>query len=119
MNHEHAQREFYEHLKKHPNAHLAAKSFARKIVARDPYAIRCLRDLAAKAQNDERSANALRIVAVTMKYEQPDSMIAGGIPQAIGKVSKYAAAPISWVLNQSGHAFEWVGTQFHNVARGI
>lgn len=109
---------FYQHLKMHPGAHQAAKHFAAKLAAKDPAAVARLKQLAATATTDEASANALRIIAVTMKFEQPGTtMISGGIPG--GHVIKLALSPLAWALAQSGKLFHWSGTQFQHFSRFI
>lgn len=120
--HVHAQRHFYKHLCMHPGAHKSAKAFAQKIVDRDSEAIAALKDLAARAGHDESAANALRIVAVTLKFEKPTPshpIMAGGLPQAGGKILKIALTPAAWVVSSSGKAFHWAGSQLQHLSRMI
>ncbi len=122
--HEH-QKRFYQHLCKHPNAHLAAKSFAKKIAAKDPQAVAALKELAANAKTDEKAANALRIIAVTFKFEPPTTgtMIAGGIPAEAGhvvlKTLKFALSPAAWALSSAGKVFHWSGQQLQHLSHAI
>ena len=116
------QRKFYNHLRMHPGAHKAASAIANKLVAKDPMAVQALKDVAAKAGSDESAANALKIIAVTMKYEHPDfgdssPMMAGGLPaaaSAVGKVIKLALTPAAWALHTGGQVFHWTGKQLQH-----
>lgn len=122
MSHVHAQQHFYKHLCMHPGAHKAAKAFAQKIVDRDPEAISALKQLAAKAGHDESSANALRIVAITLKFEKPTPshpIMAGGLPQAAGRVLKVALTPAAWAVSSGGKAFHWAGSQLQRLSHMI
>lgn len=122
MNHEQKQARFYRHLRMHPKAHKAAVAFAKKIVAKDPAAIALLKELAAKSGTDESAANALRIIAVTVKYEFPDAdanIMAGGIASAGGKVLKLALSPIAWTVSTAGHAFKWAGSQLQHLSHAV
>ena len=119
MNYEQAQKKFYQHLKMHPSAHKAAKTFAEKLAKKDPEAVAALKSLAERAGSDPAAANALRIISVTMKFEEPESIIAGGLPATAGKAVKVALAPAAWVLASAGHVFHWTGRQFQHFARYI
>lgn len=122
MNHVHQQKRFYNHLCMHPGAHKAAKAFAQKIVNRDSDAIAALKELAAKAGHDESAANALRIVAITLKFEKPTPshpIMAGGLPQAGGKILKIALTPAAWAVSSAGKAFHWAGSQLQHLSHQI
>lgn len=121
--HERAQKKFYDHLRMHPNAYKSAQSFAQKLVNRDAEAIALLRALSSKAATDPKAANAVRILAVTMKFEKPTpsmgTIISGGLPAAGGKIIKAALTPAAWVLSQSGNLFHWAGRQFQHISQTI
>ena len=125
MNHEQHQSRFYHHLKMHPGAHRAAVAFIRKLIAKDPTAIACLKDLVSRASHDASAANALRILAVTAKYEFPghEALFAGGVPGQVfhaGKnVLKLALSPAAWGINAVGKVFHWGGSQLHHLAHII
>lgn len=127
MDHVRAQRQFYKHLCMHPGAHRAARAFAHKISAKDPAAMAALKDLASRAAADESAANALRIIAVTMKFEKiPVSagpMMAGGVPAQVfhttGKLLKLALSPAAWALHTGGKAFHWAGVQLQHLSHAI
>ncbi len=126
--HDH-QKRFYNHLRMHPGAHKAASAIARKLVAKDPTAVAALKDVASKASSDESAANALKIIAVTMKYEHPDfgsdsggAMYAGGIPavaRSVGGIVKLALTPAAWVLSTGGKVFNWTGHQLQHFSHVI
>jgi hypothetical protein len=121
MSPDQAQKQMYEALKKRPGAYRAACSFAAKIEAKDPQALAALRDLAARAATDERAANSLRIIAVTIKYEH-GSMIAGALPHiatAGGKLIRLVLTPAAWTLSNGGKVFHWAGRQLQSLSHAI
>lgn len=123
LEHEAAQKRFYDHLKMHPHAHATAKKLVAKLKQRDPQAVHALKSLARCAHSDPRAANALRIIAVTHKFESgPAAMIMGAVPAAVhatGKVLKLALSPAAWALDQGAGAFHWAGRSLQHIAAAI
>src|SRR5437773_1407770 len=101
MSHEENQKRFYEHLKAHPSAHRAAQAVVTKLEAKDPTAVAALKDLSVKAKSDASAANALRIIAVTAKFEHGGNIFAGGLPAVVKGakgVLQLALTPAAWAL---------------------
>lgn len=118
MTHEEKQRSFYEHLCRHPHAYAAAQAFAHKLSAKDPAAKVALHALAAKP--DHRSQNALRAIAVVIKYEH-GGIFAGfaNVATTGGKVIRLALSPAAWVLSTGGKGFRWVGSTLQHLSHAI
>lgn len=122
MNTENAQRHFYEHLCMHPRAHEAARRACAKLQAKDPAAQADLRKLALRAKSDPQARNALKAIAVTCKYESPDGIISGALPnvvQAGGKIIRLALSPLSWAAGTAGKVAHWTGAQLQSLAHAI
>ena len=114
----------YEHLKQHPGAYAAARSFAARLVAKDAGAAAELATLKAKCKaGDPKACHAIRAVCVVVKFEHPGSNIfAGGLPaiaSAGGKVIKVALTPVAWTLKSGGSAFHWAGSQLRKLSHVI
>lgn len=116
MSHEENQKRFYRHLCMHPGPHGDASSMAKRVCAKDPAALAFLKTLAAGATTDPRKANALRAIAVCVKFECADTMVAG---LSVSSVVKTTLSPVRWVLHTAATFAHWTGHQVQKVSHAI
>lgn len=105
-----------------------ASKFAQKIIDGDPAACGALKELAVRAKTDKRAANALKVIALTIKLGRagngkPAPIVSGGLPGqvfATGKhIVKFALTPAAWAISSVGKGVGWAGSQLQHLSHVI